>query len=268
MVNEQTNTPIRLYMFQSGILKCKKNNIHMNADPIPYEIPVPWFLITHPKGNVIIDGGNAVEVAHDPFKHWGEIANVYWPVMKPEEGVEAALQQIGISKESVRYVLQSHLHLDHTGAIGRFPSAIHVVQRNEYEYAFTPDWFAAGGYIRNDFDKPGLHWMFLDGKHTDDFDLYGDGTIRIFFTPGHSPGHQSFLITLPSGQKFLLTVDAAYTLEHWNEKSLPGFLASAVDTVRSVRKLHWIAEREEAKEVTGHDPDAWSSFLKAPLYYE
>lgn len=174
-------------------LKCKTNNIKMNADPTPYEIPVPWYLITHPKGNVVIDGGNAVECATDPEGHWGGITSVYWPAMTAEQGVEAELEKLGIPKDSIRYVLQSHLHLDHTGAIGRFPKATHVVQRNEYEYAFTPDWFAAGGYIRKDFDKPGLKWQFLNGEATDGYDLYGDGVIKMFYTPGHAPGHQSFL---------------------------------------------------------------------------
>ena len=71
---------IRLYMLQSGTLKCKVHNIKMNqGDGAPYEIPVPFFLITHPQGHTIIDGGNAVEVATDARGHWGGICDVYWP---------------------------------------------------------------------------------------------------------------------------------------------------------------------------------------------
>ena len=66
----------------------------------------------------------------------------------------------------------------------------------------------------------------------------------------------------------LLTVDAAYTMDHWEEKALPGFLASAVDAVRSVRKLHRIAARSESTVVTGHDPDAWPGFKQAPEFYD
>ncbi|SFB72736.1 Glyoxylase, beta-lactamase superfamily II [Flexibacter flexilis DSM 6793] len=259
--------PIRLYMFQTGVLKCKENNIKMNASLEPYEIPVPWYLITHPKGNVIIDGGNAVECATDPVGHWGGITQIYWPEMTEAEGCENALASLGISKESIRYVLQSHLHLDHTGAIGRFPNATHIVQRAEYDYAYTADWFAAGGYIKKDFDKPGLKWHFLNGEVNDEFDLYGDGVIKMIFTPGHSPGHTSFLITLPETGSLVLAVDASYTLDHWNDKALPGFLASAIDSVRSVAKLRYIAERYDALVVTGHDPDAWPSFKKAPEFY-
>ncbi|MGO9959518.1 MAG: N-acyl homoserine lactonase family protein, partial [Solirubrobacteraceae bacterium] len=97
---------------------------------------------------------------------------------------------------------------------------------------------------------------------------FGDATVRCWRTPGHSPGHQSFEVKLANTGVFLLTIDAAYTTDHWNEKALPGFLASAVDTVRSVRKLHHIARRSEATVVTGHDPDAWRSFRHSPETYD
>lgn len=261
-------TDIRLYMFSCGSLKTVTSSIKMNQGNDPYEIPVPWFLITHPKGNVVIDGGNAAEVATDPRGHWGAVCDVYEPVMREDEACLPQLAKLGVDPASVRFVLQSHLHLDHTGAVGRFPNATHAVQRCEYEYAFTPDWFAAGGYIRNDFDRPNLKWMFLDGPHTDHYDLYGDGVIKMIFSPGHASGHQSFLITLPKSGPILLTVDAAYTTDHWNEKALPGFVASAVDTVRSVRKLHAVAEKTGAQVVTGHDPVTWPKFKHAPEFYD
>ena len=78
----------------------------------------------------------------------------------------------------------------------------------------------------------------------------------------------SFEIALANTGSVLLTVDAAYTMDHWNEKALPGFLASAVDSVRSVRKLHRIAERSGSTVVTGHDPEAWPSFKHAPEHYD
>ena len=146
---------IRLYMLQSGTLKCKVHNIKMNqGSGADYEIPVPFFLITHPDGHTIIDGGNAIEVATDPRGYWGGICDVYWPVLGEDQGCVDQVKALGIDPADVKYVVQSHLHLDHTGAIGRFPNARHLVQRAEYEYAFTPDWFAAGGYIRHDFDRP------------------------------------------------------------------------------------------------------------------
>ena len=62
----------RLYMLQCGTLQTTVSAIKMNKGSDPYEIPVPWFLITHPKGNIVIDGGNAPAVAEDPAAHWGK----------------------------------------------------------------------------------------------------------------------------------------------------------------------------------------------------
>jgi N-acyl homoserine lactone hydrolase len=262
---------IRLYMFQSGILKTFLHSIKLGQGlGEPYDIPVPWYLITHPKGNVVIDGGNAAEVVDDPKGHWAGIYEVYWPEMTAEQAVVPALRNAGFDPADVRYVVQSHLHLDHTGAlaaIDEFPNAKVVVARKEYDYAQDPDWYAAAGYIKADYSKPGIDWLFLE-THDDGYDLFDDGTVRIWQSPGHSPGHQSFEVTLPESGAMLLTVDAAYTTDHWEEKALPGFLASTVDTVRSVRKLHRIAARSDSTVVTGHDPDAWPKFKQAPEFYD
>lgn len=257
----------RLHMFECGTLKCHVENIKMNQGlGDPYEIPVPWYLIEHPRGLVVIDGGNAAECAEDAVRHWGGISDVYWPTMTAAQACVPTLQSAGFDPADVRYILQSHLHLDHTGALAAleaFPNAEVVATRTEFEYAHAPDWFADGGYIKADYVKPNVPWTLLE--ETDDgYDLFGDGTIRCWRTPGHAPGHQSFEITLPNSGAMLLTVDAAYTTDHWNERALPGFLASAVDAVRSVRKLHHIARRSDATVVTGHDPDAWPTFKQSP----
>jgi glyoxylase-like metal-dependent hydrolase (beta-lactamase superfamily II) len=262
---------VRLYMFECGTLKCHVENIKMNQGlGEEYSIPVPWFLVTHPKGHVVIDGGNAAECADDPRGHWGDIVDVYFPEMTPEQACVPALQAAGFDPADVKWILQSHLHLDHTGALGaldQFPNAQVLATRTELDYGHAPDWFAAGGYIQADFNKPGVPWVLLE-DYEDGYDLYGDGVIRAWRTPGHAPGHQSFEITLPNTGSVLLTVDAAYTMDHWEEKALPGFLASTVDTVRSVRKMHRIADRSGSMVVTGHDPDAWPNFKHVPEFYD
>lgn len=260
----RASSGIELHMFQTGVLRTKTKYIKMNQGEEPFEIPVPWFLIKHPQGNVVIDGGNAVEVAIDKRGHWGAVLAAYDPVMSVSENCVDQLKMVDVPPHSIRYVVQSHLHLDHTGAIGRFPKAQHIVQRVEYDYAFKPHWFSAGAYIRADFDRPGLDWKFLGGEYTDNFDLFGDGVIRMIFTPGHSPGHQSFLVTLPKSGPILLTIDAAYTVDHWENKALPGLVVSSADAADSVAKLRRIAADTGAMVVTGHDPDTWAGFRKAP----
>ena len=261
-------TAVQLFMFQTGTLRTKLKYIKMNqGDGADYEIPVPWFFIRHPKGNVVIDGGNAAEVAIDARRHWGNVIDVYVPKMRRDENCVDQLKSIGVRPDEITHVLQSHLHLDHTGAIGRFPNAVHYVQRAEYDYALNPDWFSAGAYIRSDFNKPKLKWQFLEGEKTDDFDLFGDGTVRMIFTPGHAPGHQSFLINLQSTGSVLLCIDAAYTMDHWENRAMPGLVTSSSDAAKSVKKLRTIADQTRALVVTGHDPDHWRTFKHAPSAY-
>src|SRR5919107_705603 len=218
---------LRLYFFECGHLKTYTQFIKMNEGMNDsFEAPVPFFLITHPRGNVLFDGGNALEVAQDATAHWGEaVVEIYEPHMTEDEFVVNQLQNMDVDPASVRYVVQSHLHLDHSGAVGHFPNAEYVVQRRELEYAYTPDWFQKPAYIRSDFDRD-VNWLFLDGEHDD-----------------------------------------CYTMDHYNNEALPGLIHSAHDVAASVQKIHRAVDAVGAMVVTGHDPDEWPNFKKAPEYY-
>jgi N-acyl homoserine lactone hydrolase len=263
---------IRLYMFEGGTTYLPLRNVNLgqggNGEMIT--TPTTWFALTHPRGNVVFDGGNAAEVAVDAKAHWGVITEMSTPTMSPEQAVVPALERTGIDPDSVRWIVQSHLHLDHTGAlaaIDRFPNAQVLVTRTEYEWAHMTEPFNQLAYVRADYVKPGIDWVLLD-ESDDGWDLFGDGTVRCWRTPGHSPGHQSFEVTLGSGDTYLLTFDAANTMEHLDEKVLPGFLIDATEAVRSVRKLRRLAWRSQATIVASHDPDQWPTFKQAPHYYE
>ena len=259
---------LKLYFLDGGTLKTYMQFIRMNEGMgEPYEIPVPYFLITHPRGNVLFDGGNALEAARDAISHWGEeVVAIYEPVMSEEDFVVNRVQELDIDPASVRYVVQSHLHLDHSGAIGQFPNAEYVVQRRELEYAYAAHWFQAPAYIRADFDRD-VNWLFLYGEHDDNYDLFGDGTIKTLFTPGHSPGHTSLVVTLEESGPMMLTADACYEMDHYNNLTLPGLLHSASDVADSVQKIRRTVDALDATVVTGHDPNEWPKFKKAPEYY-
>ena len=110
LLNSQTSTDIRLYFFQTGTLKTKMKYIKMNQSNEDFEIPVPWFLIRHPKGDVVIDGGNAKEVSEDKHAHWGGVVAAYDPVMGKSENCTDQLNAIGINPSSIRYVC-THIYI-------------------------------------------------------------------------------------------------------------------------------------------------------------
>jgi len=257
----------KLYIFRAGLLECKYCDIYLNqGSDRDWQIPVPFYVIDHPRGKVIIDGGTPVECARDAKGHWSAVAEFFRPVLQEEEGCVNQIEAMGWKAEEFRYVVLSHLHLDHVGAVGRFPEATHVVQRAEMHYAMSPDWFQQLAYVRKDFDQPGLKWHVLDEGWGDFYDLYGDGSIILIRSPGHTVGHQSILVKTASGH-VLLAVDAADTMDHWEERALPGALHSAVDAVRSVRKLREVAARTDALVIAGHDQAQFEMLKLAPEYY-
>jgi hypothetical protein len=110
--------------------------------------------------------------------------------MTEEQHCVAQLRELGIAPESVSHLVQSHLHIDHTGALGHFPDATVIVQAQELDAARAAEPPHAHGYVREDFDQAGLDWRPVEGE----LDLFGDGAIRLLSTPGHSAGHMSLLL--------------------------------------------------------------------------
>jgi N-acyl homoserine lactone hydrolase len=97
--------------------------------------------------------------------------------------------------------------------------------------------------------------------------VFGDGTITTLFTPDHAPGHTSVIVDRQGEGKMMLTADACYTMDHYNEAVLPGLIHFAADVADSTRKVRRIVEGHGATFVTGHDPEEWPTFKKAPDYY-
>ena len=265
MTKERRQT--KLMFFQSGTLESQKHLFTSGRDVgVPFIVPVPFFLIDHPKGRVLFDTGNAAEVAYDADRHWGIATKAYLPHMKPQEFVVPQLMSIGIAPEQIDIVVLSHLHLDHAGGVGCFPNARYIVQKTELEWAYHPDDNQKAAYIRQDFDKP-VDWWPLNGWDDDGFDLFGDGQIQIWFTPGHTPGHQSLFIRLDDMGEILLAADSCYTDEILDQEIVPGLVWNREVALQTIRRLKMARDQQNIKIIAGHDPKAWSNFNLSPCTY-
>lgn len=258
---------MKLFFFEAGVLKSQKQFFTMGVDVgKQFDVPVPFLLIDHPDGLVMFDTGNAFEVVHNKEEHWGDVVAAYDPVMTEDQWCVNAIQKVGYKPEDVKFVVLSHLHLDHAGGVGHFPNAKYIVQRDEMHFAYVPDFYMKGAYIRKDFDKQ-VDWMLLNGWRDDKFDLFGDQSIVIYFTPGHTPGHQSILVNLPNSGPMFFAADSCYTLENLNNV-LPGLVWNPGETVKTLERMKYLRDVMGVKIVTGHDPEAWMEYRKAPEYYD
>jgi N-acyl homoserine lactone hydrolase len=241
-----------LYLFTSGTLGLGG-----------YDVPVPFYLIRHPKGNVIVDGGNPLAVARDPRAHWGKLADLFEVHMSEDQHCIAQLRRHGFAPESVGLIVQTHLHIDHTGALGHFPDAEIVVHASELDSA-RDERPQARGYVPADFEQPGLRWRTFTGEH----DLFGDGSVRLLPTPGHSAGHVSLLLELERTGRVLLTADAVDNRAQWEGSQSPRALHSAEEAERSRERLRTLVEEVDPLVVFGHDPQNFAALEHAPDPYD
>jgi glyoxylase-like metal-dependent hydrolase (beta-lactamase superfamily II) len=224
---------------------------------------VPFFLIRHPDGDVIVDGGNPLALARDPRAHLGGLADVFEIRMSERQHCAAQLAELGVGADQIDFVVQTHLHFDHTGALGHFPQATVVVHERELEAARYSESPARSGYIPADYEREELRWRTVDG----DTDLFGDGTVRLLETPGHTAGHMSVLLVLEETGAVLLTADACDNRDQWEGRAYTRALFNREQAAASLERLHRLADETRALVVFGHDPKNWSELKRAPRSY-
>jgi len=247
-------THTTLHLFSSGTLELGG-----------VEVPVPFFLIRHPQGDVLVDGGTPLAVARDARAHWGELADRFRARMSEREHCVAQLRELGVEAPSVRYLVQSHLHMDHTGALGHFPDAQVIVHARELEAARAASGSPmAHAYVRADFLREGLAWRTVH----EELDLFGDGSVRLLQTPGHSAGHMSLLLALERTGPVLLTADAADNLSQWEGSRHPRALFSREDAASSLVRLRELAGATGALVIFGHDPERWAELTRLRGRYD
>ena len=229
-------------------------------------VPVPAFLLRHPSaGAILVDTGLHPSVATDGRENFGRMgARVGKPDLGAGEDVPAQLRKGGLDPAEIPVVVMTHMHLDHTSAISEFPSSTFVVSETEWNAAATGAQPVLNGYRRVhfdyafdyrtvDFDRGGIESYATFGRT---FDLFGDGSIRLAYTPGHSAGHMSVIARLAE-HDFVIGGDATYTkgqLEGTAPLAPRPF--DAHNYRRSLQELK-LFKREfpDAIVTPGHDPE-------------
>lgn len=221
-------------------------------------IPVSMWLIDHPKGKVIFDTGINVAVTQDCKSYWQPgLCDFLKPTNKREDIIDAQLKKIGVSPDQIKVVITSHSHLDHVGNIKMFPNAIHVFQKKELYQGWFPEKFqgrTGGAFVLADLDGTReFNYLELAG----DYDLFGDGSVMVISTPGHTLGHQSVKVKLASGKSMIMSQDAI-----WMQENMDGYPAglnySVMDYTSSINRLKFMRDLEGAPIFYGHDQDQWA----------
>ena len=210
------------------------------------------YLIKHAQGWLLWDTGLADAIAAMPEgQRPADPRMTHW---RRPKTLAATLGELGVKPGDIKYVAVSHTHPDHIGNVELFPQTMLLVQKAEY------DWPAPFGARF----KPEHPVQKLAGDH----DVFGDGSVTIISTPGHTPGHQSLLVKLPKTGAVLLSGDAVHFKDNWDARRVPEGNASKEQSVASMQRIADLMAQHKAQLWINHDKAQRDSQKLAPEFYE
>src|SRR5512144_55575 len=264
----QSPAGMRLYVFTSGSLGgFPKAALQIGGQGNIDWAPVSFYVLKHPKGNVMFDTGNNDKTITNAEGWWGPLAKGFGLKMTQNDAIPVQLAKIGLKTSDIKYVVVGHMHLDHGGNVSQFPDSTLVVQNDEMKAAWWPDVGYSVYYIPGDFaDTKKMNVIRLEG----DLDLFGDRSFEIRRAPGHTPGSQFAVVRLPKTGTVVLTSDVAYLKESLEKNLIPPIPGTWSPTAmyESYQKLRLVRDGEKASIFYGHDPEVFKATKQAPDYYE
>ncbi len=257
---------IKLYQVSSGVLKFDKGWLTAMRDVGKIlEFPVAMYIIDHPRGLLLYDTGMNAAVSDGKCEsYWGKgLCSAFMPIQRRDQVIDKWLEKFGYSVNDVKYVVTSHMHLDHAGNMEMFPKAVHVLQKAELKAAWWPEKFQRAAFVLKDYDNArDFNYLQLDG----DFDLFGDGSVVVLDTKGHTQGHQSLMVKLKNTGTLFLAGDAVYTPE--NEAGvIPGITWNTYESMKSIDRLKMLRDSHQGSIWYSHGIDQYAEH-KHDTYYD
>ena len=211
------------------------------------------YLLKHSQGWMLWDTGLTDALAAMPGGQApADPKATHW--FRPKT-LASQLDALGVKPSDIKVVAVSHTHPDHIGNVEMFPQAMLLVQQAEY------NWAGANGAPRF---KPEHPVTKLDG----DKDVFGDGSVIVISTPGHTPGHQSLLVKLPKTGALVLSGDAVHFKSNWDNRGVPVGNTGQDETKASMQKLAEILAKEKAALWINHDKEQRDTLKLSPEFYD
>jgi glyoxylase-like metal-dependent hydrolase (beta-lactamase superfamily II) len=249
---------VKLYAMTCGRLGGQFGHLMEGAEGT-IDLPIPSFLIEHPKGRALYDTGMHPQLRIDPAARLSErVVKLFdFKGYGAEDDVKSRLESIDRDPGKIDFIINSHLHFDHVGGNELVPNATIVVQKREWQAAHDAETAAKVGFYKADIDH-GHPVRQVEGEH----DLFGDGSVVCIPTYGHTPGHQSLRVRTDRGE-VVLTGDACYFCQTLRERRLPRFVFDRPAMLASLDRLEAL-QKGGATLFFGHDPEFWKGVPQAP----
>ena len=260
----QVSTPgLRLYVFDCGyLINLSPETYNLTRQDVPDPtMSVACFLIAHPDGALVFDTGLGDKLVGRPPYLTKRGATTSQVVLKT---LSSQMAEIGYAPERIKYLVLSHMHFDHVGNANDFagPATTWLVQKVERDAMFGET--VAPQSINADYAAlRNAKTQLLSGDH----DVFGDGTVVIKSTPGHTVGHQVLFVKLPKTGSVVLTGDLYHYPAERTLNRMPDREKTA-GTVESRAKVESLVRETGAQLWIGHDITGFAKLKKSPEYYD
>jgi N-acyl homoserine lactone hydrolase len=186
----------------------------------------------------------------DDYLVWDSGHSMSAGAVAPKTSLVDLLGQLKLKPEQIKYVGISHYHGDHIGQVDSFPKSTLLIGKGDWDVLTDPKM----GAIANPANF--ANWISGGGKVEPvpvDKDVFGDGTVVMLNTPGHTPGHHSLLVKLREVGYVLLSGDLAHFHENYDGNGVPSFNTDRSATLASLDRFKKMATNLKATVVIQHD---------------
>ncbi len=223
------------------------------------------WLIKHRNQWVLWDTGVPQSTLNDP-KGWSTLPKLI--VYHLDKTISGQLADIGLKINDINYVVLSHTHGDHIGNVGLFPDSKIVMQRAEHSWISSPDGTNDNvnqlkALARKLMGKP-KDLQLVDG----DTDLFGDGSVTLVSTPGHTPGSQSMLVHLKHSGFIILSGDVVHLESSFEKDIVPSLNTDKAASIASMEKVRRMIGTYHAKMFINHDKAQEDMLKLLPAFYD
>ena len=252
---------LRLYALDCGAIEFDDMGMFADDDSYagqPGTLVEPCYLVRHPKGTLLWDTGLGDAIHALP----GHVRSEDGARFKVPVTLQSQLQRIGVAADDIDFVALSHMHFDHTGNLAQFPAATWLVDSTELSWASatpTPAPVVAAHF--KDFPAP---QVAMQGDH----DVFGDGSVRILRTPGHTPGHRVLLLQLRNAGTVILSGDLYHSRSNFEQGRIPSFNVDRADTMASFDRVRQLLATHHGRLVIQHWPEDFAALPAFPGFLD
>jgi glyoxylase-like metal-dependent hydrolase (beta-lactamase superfamily II) len=209
------------------------------------DLTVTCYVIDHPRGTLLWNSGLPDALAQQPDGLRGQLYHV-----RVSQTLVSQLEKLGMTPDSIDYIALSHLHFDHTGNANLFNRATWLIQQPEFEAAFS-DRASQMGFDRTMYDSLRNNTV---QQLTGDHDVFGDSSVVILSTPGHTIGHQSLMVRLANSGTLILSGDLWHFRGNRARRGVPSFNFDKDQTLASMDRVEQLLRQHQARLIIEHDP--------------